>query len=234
MEVHRPKFIKGFVEEIFVIVISISLAVLAERAVENWIHHKESKESLIRLRAELIRDSVDLSFNYTVHQNAIIGTQKLTDWSYGKIELADDSLSILTSNSLDYSWFEANTSEFESLKSSGKLSYIEDKELVSKIITNYNRYAEYKHFTDRELSLVHQLSEFYRKNTSFITNGFNLDNLAIKQYSFKRESINKRLRGKSEFEGFLQQKQLEDNWMIWLINRDFIRVRELINLIKVE
>ena len=228
MEVHRPKFIKGLVEEIFVIVISISLAVLAERTVENWIHKEESKESLIRLRTELIRDSIDLSFNYTVHQNALTAAKNLTEWSRGNIELSDDSLSKLTSNTTEYSWFEANSSEFESLKSSGKLSYIEDKELVVKIITNYNRYAEYKLFTDRELTLVYQLNEFYRKNTSFTTHGVNV------YRSYTGESIRKGLRGNFEFEGFLQQKKLEDEWMVWLIDRDFIRVRELINIIKTD
>ncbi|MEY3324662.1 MAG: hypothetical protein RLZ11_976, partial [Bacteroidota bacterium] len=38
MEVHKPKFVKGLIAEIFVIVIGISLAVLAERMVEHFQH----------------------------------------------------------------------------------------------------------------------------------------------------------------------------------------------------
>jgi hypothetical protein len=41
MEVHKPKFVKGFIAEILVIVIGISLAVTAEHIVENYQHHKE-------------------------------------------------------------------------------------------------------------------------------------------------------------------------------------------------
>ena len=34
MEIHKPKFVKGFIEEILIIVIGISLAVISERIVE--------------------------------------------------------------------------------------------------------------------------------------------------------------------------------------------------------
>ena len=116
MEVHRPKFLKGFVEEVFVILLSISLAVAAERMVEHYVHTKQGEAALVRLAAEMKRDAADFKFNVTIHKNAIEAEDKLTAWSKGEIEISDDSLSIYLSNALDFTFFASNTSEFESLK----------------------------------------------------------------------------------------------------------------------
>ena len=67
MEVHRPKFLKGLVEEVFVILLSISLAVAAERMVEHYVHTKQGEAALVRLAAEMKRDVADFKFNVTVH-----------------------------------------------------------------------------------------------------------------------------------------------------------------------
>ncbi|MEY4114565.1 MAG: hypothetical protein RLZ76_1258, partial [Bacteroidota bacterium] len=61
MEIHKPKFVKGFIEEILVIVIGISLAVTAERIVESFQHQKEEKGVVSRMIQELKRDSSDLA-----------------------------------------------------------------------------------------------------------------------------------------------------------------------------
>lgn len=63
MEVHKPKFVKGFFLEIIVIVIGISLAIGAERWVEHARETKEAKRVMTRMIAELARDSSDLEFN---------------------------------------------------------------------------------------------------------------------------------------------------------------------------
>ena len=227
MEVHRPKFIKGLIEEIFVIVISISLAVLAERGVEKWSHNKEGKEALDRLKTELEKDAMDLNYNYPLHNNAIIAEQVLTDWSKGKIELSNDSLAILASNSLSFSTFYANTSEIESLKSSSKLSYIEDKELVTKIVENYNRYEEYKLFTNQEFTIQQNLNAIYRKNTSYEMNSVFKEPFIL----FNGASV-KSLRGNKEFENALQDKKEIDQIMLLTIKDDLKRVSDLIKEIK--
>ena len=59
MEIHKPKFVKGFIEEILIIVIGISLAVISERIVEYFQHRKESKSVISRMITELKRDSSD-------------------------------------------------------------------------------------------------------------------------------------------------------------------------------
>ena len=56
MEIHKPKFVTGFIEEILIIVIGISLAVTAERIVEYFQHHKEAKGVVTRMVTELRRD----------------------------------------------------------------------------------------------------------------------------------------------------------------------------------
>jgi hypothetical protein len=229
MEVHRPKFLKGLLEEIFVIVISISLAVIAERIVESWLHNKEAKESMVRLNGELIKDTMDLRFNYPLHADAIIAEQKLTDWSKGKIELTNDSLAIFASNSLPYSIFYANTSEFESLKSSSKLEFIGNEELVSKLINNYNRYTEYKTYSGNEFVIQQELSKIYRNSTSFEANSVFKWPFVL----FDGNSV-RNLRGKKEFENILQEKKEMDQIMLLTIDECRNRILELLTLLKVD
>ena len=80
MEVHRPKFLKGFVEEVFVILLSISLAVAAERMVEHYVHTKQGEAALVRLAAEMKRDVVDFKYNVNIHKNAILAIDQITSW----------------------------------------------------------------------------------------------------------------------------------------------------------
>jgi hypothetical protein len=229
MEVHRPKFLKGLIEEVFVIVLSISLAVIAENIVEHYHHKKESKEALVKLKTELKKDMTDLNFNYPMHKKAINAEQVLTDWSKGKIQLSDDSLAIYASHSLNWSTFYSNTSEFESLKSSSKISFIEDKELVSKIFENYNRYAEYKLYSNNLFTIGQNLSSIYKKNTSFVSNTIFKDPFLL----FDAKELMK-LKGNKEFENTLQEKKEWDQLMILTIDEHRTRVNELIKLIEEE
>ena len=88
MEVHHPKFVKGFLEEVVIILVSISLAVIAERMVEHYVHNKEGKEALARLAAEMKRDTEDFIFNVNIHKNALDAEDKITAWATGAIEIA--------------------------------------------------------------------------------------------------------------------------------------------------
>lgn len=107
MEVHRPKFLKGLIEEVFVILLSISLAVAAERMVEHYVHTKQGEAALVRLAAEMKRDVVDFKFNVNIHKNSVLAIDQITAWSAGDIEISDDSLSIYLSNALDYTFLRA-------------------------------------------------------------------------------------------------------------------------------
>jgi hypothetical protein len=230
MEVHRPKFIKGFVEEILVILISISLAVTAERMVEHYVHNKEGKEALDRLAAEMKRDTKDFEFNISIHKNAIIAIDKITAWSNGVIELSDDSLAIYLSNSLDFTFFASNTSEFESLKATSKLSYIENHELLSKIIVNYNRYEDFKLGTTIGNDNVQKLFAIIRLNTKYKFNTVEYQ----PHYLFDGASIKNNLKGHQEFLNLLQEKKLNDTQALFWNQSGFNRTNELINEIKEE
>ncbi|MGI9138886.1 MAG: hypothetical protein ACR2IM_07585 [Sediminibacterium sp.] len=230
MEVHRPKFIKGFVEEILVILISISLAVTAERIVEHYVHNKEGKEALDRLAAEMKRDTKDFEFNISIHKNAIIAIDKITAWSNGAIELSDDSLAIYLSNSLDFTFFASNTSEFESLKATSKLSYIENHELLSKIIVNYNRYEDFKLGTTIGNDNVQKLFAIIRLKTKYKFNTVEYQ----PHYLFDGASIKNNLKGHQEFLNLLQEKKLNDTQALFWNQSGFNRTNELINEIKEE
>ena len=115
MEIHKPKFVSGFIEEIFVIVVGISLAVTAERLVEYFQHHKEAKGVVRRMIAELKRDSSDLAYNIKYHNKAMHADSVLTRWSKREIELTPDSLTVNVSRSLVFTFFASSTAEIEAL-----------------------------------------------------------------------------------------------------------------------
>ena len=149
MEVHKPKFVKGFVEEILVILISISLALLAERTVEQYHNHHEAKGVARRMVEELRRDSTDLAFNTKMHTWALDAENALTQWSRRERELPPDSLVAYASRSLIFTYFASNTTEIEGLKGSGKLYLIENPKVLSDLLRHYDRYDDFKLFTDQ-------------------------------------------------------------------------------------
>jgi hypothetical protein len=230
MEVHRPKFIKGFFEEVFVILISISLAVTAERMVEHYVHNKEGKEALGRLASEMKKDAEDFQFNIKIHKNAIEAENQITAWSNGQIELSDDSLATYLSNALDFTFFASNTSEFESLKATSKLSYIENHELLSKIIVSYNRYEDFKLGTSIGNDLVQKMFAIARAKTKYKFNTITEQ----PHYLFDGASIKNNLKGNQEFLNLIQEKKLLDSQSLRWNQSGFDRTNELIHHIEEE
>jgi len=228
MEVHRPKFIKGFFEEVVIILVSISLAVIAERMVEHYVHNKEGKEALARLAAEMKRDTEDFVFNVNIHKNALEAEDKITAWATGQIEISEDSLGTYLSNALDFTFFASNTSEFESLKATSKLAYIENHELLSKIIVNYNRYEDFKLATQSGLDIVQKLFAIIRLKTKYKFNTMNQQ----PHYLFDGASIKNNLKGNQEFLNLLQEKKLNDTQALLWNQRGLDRANELIKEIQ--
>jgi hypothetical protein len=230
MEVHRPKFLKGFIEEVSIILLSISLAVVAERMVEHYVHTKQGEAALVRLAAEMKRDAADFKFNVNIHKNAIEAEDKLTAWSKGEIEISDDSLSIYLSNALDYTFFASNTSEYESLKATSKLAYIENHELLSKIIVNYNRYEDFKLTTTIENDLVQKLFAAIRPRVKYSFNSIQEQ----PHFRFDGASIKKQLRNNQEILNLLQEKKLLDTQTLYWNQSGFNRTNKLIKQIEEE
>ena len=231
MEVHRPKFVKGLIEEILIIVISISLAVGAERIVENWVHNKEGKEALINLKTELIRDSIDLNFNLDIYKETIVGEDLLYKWSRSNYQLSDDSIKSLAELSLGTVFFANNISEFESLKFSNKLSYISNHELVQEIVKNYDRYDDFKS-SDKGMSTVfYELLSFYRNNTSIVSNE-PFSGKAL--FGLNGKEIKKTLYHDTKFENLLQVKLWGDKSMKQATIIALSRIRKIITEINKE
>jgi hypothetical protein len=230
MEVHRPKFLKGFIEEVSIILLSISLAVVAERMVEHYVHTKQGEAALVRLAAEMKRDAADFKFNVNIHKNAIEAEDKITAWSKGEIEISDDSLSIYLSNALDYTFFASNTSEYESLKATSKLAYIENHELLSKIIVNYNRYEDFKLTTTIENDLVQKLFTAIRPRVKYSFNSIQVQ----PHYRFDGASIKQQLRNNQEILNLLQEKKLVDTQTLYWNQSGFNRTNKLIKQIEEE
>lgn len=230
MEVHRPKFLKGLVEEVFVILLSISLAVAAERMVEHYVHTKQGEAALVRLAAEMKRDVADFKFNVTVHKNAVFAIDQITAWSAGEIEISDDSLSIYLSNALDFTFFASNTSEFESLKATSKLAYIQNHELLSKIIVSYNRYEDFKLSTNVGNDLVQKIFAILRNKVKYTFRSIEQQ----PHYTFDVATIKQGLKGNQELLNLLQEKKLMDS-VVFLWNQNGLeRTNELIKQIEEE
>jgi hypothetical protein len=230
MEVHRPKFLKGFVEEVFVILLSISLAVAAERMVEHYVHTKQGEAALVRLAAEMKRDVEDFKYNVNIHKNAILAIDQITAWSAGDIEISDDSLSIYLSNALDYTFFASNTSEFESLKATSKLAYIKNHELLSKIIVSYNRYEDFKISTNFGTDLVQKIYANLRNRVKYKFRSIQEQ----PHFIFETASLKQNLKGNQELLNLLQEKKLADR-LAFLWNQSGLeRTNELIKQIEEE
>lgn len=230
MEVHRPKFLKGFVEEVFVILLSISLAVAAERMVEHYVHTKQGEAALVRLAAEMKRDVEDFKYNVNIHKNAILAIDQITAWSAGDIEISDDSLSVYLSNALDYTFFASNTSEFESLKATSKLAYIKNHELLSKIIVSYNRYEDFKISTNFGTDLVQKIYANLRNRVKYKFRSIQEQ----PHFIFETASLKQNLKGNQELLNLLQEKKLADR-LAFLWNQSGLeRTNELIKQIEEE
>jgi hypothetical protein len=230
MEVHRPKFLKGFIEEVSIILLSITLAVAAERMVEHYVHTKQGEAALVRLAAEMKRDAADFNFNVNIHKNAVVAIDQLTAWSAGKIEISDDSLSVYLSNALDFTFFASNTSEFESLKATSKLAYIQNHDLLSKIIVNYNRYEDFKLTTTFEKDLVQRLFAVIRPRVKYTFNSIQEQ----PHYRFDGASIKQQLRNNQEILNLLQEKKLLDTQTLYWNQSGFNRTNKLIKQIEEE
>lgn len=213
MEIHKPKFVQGFIEEILIIVIGISLAVTAERIVESFQHHKEEKGVVGRMIQELKRDSADLAYNLKHHQMALVADSILTRWSKREIELDPDSLKIYTSQSLIFTFFASSTTEIEALKGAGKLYLIENPELLSNILKHYNRYTDFKITTDLCMRMSQQIISLYEEKASLKTNIINVQDQS-KVYEFDPQELEKNLRGNKKYENLLQEKRVCDAFVI--------------------
>lgn len=230
MEVHRPKFLKGLIEEVFVILLSISLAVAAERMVEHYVHTKQGEAALVRLAAEMKSDVVDFKFNVNIHKNSVLAIDQITAWSAGDIEISDDSLSIYLSNALDYTFFASNTSEYESLKATSKLAYIQNHELLSKIIVSYNRYEDFKISTNIGADLLQKIFANLRNKVKYKFRSIQEQ----PHYIFDGASIRQNLKGNQELLNLLQEKKLADTLTFIWNQRGLERTNELIKQIEEE
>lgn len=210
MEVHKPKFVKGFFLEIIVIVIGISLAIGAERWVEHARETKEAKRVMTRMIAELARDSSDLEFNIKYVYRAAIADSLLTEWSQGKLELEDDSIGVYANNSLLTTYFASNTAEVEALKGSGKLHLIENEEMLSKLLKHYDRYADFEIYRKWVEGFAMELMDLYKRKSSLTALPFSQEPI----FKMNGAELNKRLRGNQFFENTLQQKKMADLFIV--------------------
>lgn len=204
MEVHKPKFVKGFFLEIIVIVLGITLAIGAERWVEHVRESKEAKRVMTRMIAELARDSSDLEINIFYINRAAIADSLLTEWSQGRLELENDTIAVYANNSILSTYFASNTTEIEALKGSGKLYLFENEQLLSKLLKHYDRYADFELYRNWVERFALELLDIYKRKSSLTTQPF------MPFYKMNGAELCKRLRKNQLFENLLQQKKLFD------------------------
>ena len=179
-----------------------------------------------RMITELRRDSMDLVFNLKYHTRASIADSVLTRWSRREIDISVDSLVSHVNSSLNFTFFASNTAEIEALKGSGKLYLIEDEELLSRILKHYDRYTDFKLFTEMNIKLSDRLNTIYQSYAQLNTQ-FDFSSKGI-VYKFDGKALRDALRGNQEWENILQHKRVGDEFVLMMTRSALKRTEKII------
>lgn len=122
--------------EILIIVFAVSLSI----SFHNWSerrHDRHEEHSFLEgLRTDLTNDISEMQSDSATYQRLLRGNTYFTDVAYGE-QLNKDSLAEYDFMFFNTTYFSPNISRFEGLRASGKLSIIEDRELLNNILTFY-------------------------------------------------------------------------------------------------
>lgn len=156
---------KRVLTEIFIIVFSITLSIW----LNNWSEHRkqiqEAREFLMDLSDDLSKDVKSMT-DKNVSHSAILKT------CLQVANLTPAQLDTVRNVSMNFalSTFKANNGNYEGFKSSGKIGYIEDKNLKKQILEYYQEYLPALYDVDKyqyskHLEVWEQINALDQKNT---------------------------------------------------------------------
>jgi hypothetical protein len=128
--------LKEILLEVLIIVFAVSLSISFHNWSEKRHDRHEEHAFLEGLRTDLTNDIREMQSDSTTYQRLLRGTVYFTKVAYGE-PLNKDSLDEYNFMFFNTTYFSPNISRFEGLRASGKLSIIENKELLDNILDLY-------------------------------------------------------------------------------------------------
>ncbi|MGC4022872.1 MAG: hypothetical protein QM734_13455 [Cyclobacteriaceae bacterium] len=119
--------------EVFIIVVAVSISLLLERWREKSLDREHETEFLEGLKTDLISDIEEMRGDSVSYMKLM----KAYGYFIRNAKKPMDSAQFYINSIYSAASFQANSSRFEGLKSSGKLDIIEDSELRNRILLFY-------------------------------------------------------------------------------------------------
>ena len=167
---------KEILVEILIIIFAVSVSIWFHNWSESLKDRKEEKEFLTGLKGDLQGDIIQMQGDMESYKNTITGINYFMRVANGA-PLQNDSLAKYGGTFFNTTQLVPNTSRFEALKSSGKLSIIENTQLLNNILELYQEHIVQVIFLNHayiDYKLNH-LGSFIDDNVHFDAKG-NIDN----------------------------------------------------------
>jgi hypothetical protein len=123
--------------EICIIVFAVSLSIWLHGWAESRGDKKEEREFLLGLKKDLVADLAEMESDRAAYQLELVGASYFERAGSGAVPLNVDSLNFYRDRLTSDGQIDPRVSHFEALKSSGRLSIIENKELLLNITDLY-------------------------------------------------------------------------------------------------
>jgi len=129
--------VKEILAEILIIIFAVSVSIWFHNWSEGLKDKKEEKEFLEGLKIDLQADIVQMKGDMDAYERVLNGMRYYLRVQSGAAKLEQDSAAKYRLIFFNTTFLVPNTSRFEALKSSGKLSIIENKNLLKNILDLY-------------------------------------------------------------------------------------------------
>lgn len=157
--------LKEIILEVLIIVFAVSLSI----SLHNWSEARhdrhEEHEFLAGLKKDLENDLLEMKGDSATYQQVLEGVRYFTKVSRGET-LIPDSLWEYRFLFYNTTYLAVNNSRFEGLKGSGKLSIIENKELLNSILDLYQEMIPFINLNNQWVNnyKITQLGPYVDKN----------------------------------------------------------------------
>lgn len=128
--------VKEFVVEVLIIVFAVSLSIWLHEKSEHSKHNKEVKEFLLGLKQDLTGDIGEMNEDIKSYKRSAAAYNYIATIKVGE-QPNRDSIQVHRNAFFNQTKLIPNIGRFEGFKSSGKIGFIEDKELQNDIMDLY-------------------------------------------------------------------------------------------------
>lgn len=159
--------------EIVVIILGISLSFWLSEWRSSSANQSQEKHLLESIHSDLVADSTALVSDIHALKRALNGFQKLLNYQK-ESNIPADSINIYIVMTMRYVFFPGSDNGYEEMKQTGTSNLISNRELLSKIIENYNmRYPGIKEWNtiDRQY-VLERMIPYMDEHAPHVSGGF--------------------------------------------------------------